>query len=270
MKEIDEADIDVAEQQAAQAEAALAEAIAEAQADGAEVARTLADLRARLGGHFKRGVVGLDALNDELEHLATPTVPLDRHETRVREARADAVRARMWVVAAMRDDLKRFGFELGDAVQLADRVRDALDRMRGERVDSTRRFERIRTSTAEMVAVDRQARPISRRRLPRIRLDADIDLHSISNFFIGHSENISDGGVFVATDREVAIGTEVELAFTLPDGVEIRGRGQVRWARPTAAGAVAGLGVQFIELTGAAQDAVQNFVRMRSPIVRPP
>ena len=32
----------------------------------------------------------------------------------------------------------------------------------------------------------------------------------------------------------VTVGTEVDIAFTLPDGVEIRGRGVVRWARGAA------------------------------------
>lgn len=274
MKEIDEVELARAEEQASHAERELVDAIAEAEADAAEVARVLSDLRARVAGHRERGVVGLDAVHEELDRLASPRVPLDRHHARVRDARADAVRARTWVVTAMRDDLARFALELGDVVEVADRARAALDRLRsGERVEPSRRLERLRTGTAELVALPAAHAPglaaSARRQLPRIRLETSIDMHSASNFFTGLSENISDGGVFVATDRDAPIGTEVELAFTLPDGVEIRGRGQVRWARRRRDGVVAGLGVQFIDLSGAAQDAVQNFVRVRSPIIHP-
>lgn len=265
----DEPDINVAEEQASRAEGQLVEAITESEADAAEVAYTLRELRTRLDEEIARGAVGLDELAAELARTVTPIVPMERHRERVREARADAVRARMWVVTAMRDDLKRFGFELGDAVRTADRVRDTLQRIKDERFHMTRRFDRIRTSTAEMVAVRDAKSPAARRQLPRIRIDAKIDLHSESNFFAGFSENISDGGVFVATDQQVPIGTEVDLAFTLPDGVEIRGRGAVRWVRDASPDAAPGLGVQFVNLSGAAHDAVQNFVRLRSPLFLP-
>lgn len=269
-RDLTERDIEQAEQQASQAEAALRALIAEHEADAAEVAYTLRELRMRVEEEIRREARGLEELFEKLKVASAPTVPTERHDARVLEARADAVRARTWVVAAMHDDLKRFTFELGDAVTLADEAREALQRVaETPRLNMTRRFERIRAVTADLVLERAAARlPKPRRQQPRVRLETAIDLHSDSNFFRGTSENISDGGVFVATSENIPVGTEVDLAFTLPDGVEIRGRGQVRWHRAEGEeGGGVGLGVQFVNLSGAAHDAVQNFLGLREPMV---
>ncbi|MFO0744336.1 MAG: TIGR02266 family protein [Myxococcota bacterium] len=270
-RELTDQEIVQAEEQASRAEAELREAITESEADAAEVAYTLRELRMRVEEEIRRGLPNLEGVLDDLNRASAPVVPLDRHHARLIEARADAVRARMWVVAGMQDDLKRFGFELADAVQTAEAAREALQKsVETPRVNMTRRFERIRAVTADLIAKQRIANPPTpRRQRPRVRLQAAIDLHSASNFFRGFSENISDGGVFIATEEQLPVGTEVDIAFTLPDGVEIRGRGVVRWARGAGPDSAAGLGVQFINLSGAASDAVQNFLTMREPLFHP-
>lgn len=253
-----------AEDDVARAEEELRQAIAEADADAADVAFTLHELRARAGDDSTLAVVG-----EALAKVRLPTLPLTAHEARVLEARADAVRARQWVVGAMHEDLERFRLELGDVVLAAERARDELQR-RSERprISPTRRFERIRAVTTDQVLAARPE-PSPRRQRPRARLDAAIDLHSDSNFFVGATENISDGGVFVATDKILDEGAEVDLVFTLPGGFEVRGRGLVRWHRAAAPGVEPGVGVQFVDLSGAVEDAVENFIALRRPLASP-
>jgi uncharacterized protein (TIGR02266 family) len=81
-----------------------------------------------------------------------------------------------------------------------------------------------------------------------------------------YTENLSSGGTFVATNRQLPIGTEVHLVLGFPGLVEpIAIAGTVRWNRP--AGEVeGGAGIQFEP--GEARDqlaAVVEKIRARDP-----
>jgi len=108
--------------------------------------------------------------------------------------------------------------------------------------------------------------PAAIRRQHRRKLEAKVDFGSDSNFFAGFSSDISEGGIFIATDSDLPLGTEVELRFTLPGDRDVACQGVVRWHRPGGPDLPAGLGVQFRDLSLAAQDAVQRFTRTRAPI----
>src|SRR5262249_9518057 len=71
------------------------------------------------------------------------------------------------------------------------------------------------------------------RRDPRKEVKVEIGLHGENNFYTGITENISKGGVFVATHEPHEIGAFVELEVTLP-GINrpIKTSGKVRWVRP--------------------------------------
>lgn len=61
-----------------------------------------------------------------------------------------------------------------------------------------------------------------------------------------YTENLSSGGTFVATHRELPIGTEVQLVLSFPGLLEpIAIDGVVRWTRGEADGA--GCGIEFAE-----------------------
>jgi uncharacterized protein (TIGR02266 family) len=100
----------------------------------------------------------------------------------------------------------------------------------------------------------------------RKSLEARVDLHSDSNFFSGFSSNISDGGLFIATEVDLPLGTEVDLRFSLPDGSIVASTGLVCWRRPPNPDLPTGLGLQFGHLTQAARDAVARFMKTRDPI----
>jgi Tfp pilus assembly protein PilZ len=58
---------------------------------------------------------------------------------------------------------------------------------------------------------------------------------------VSRVQDLNIGGLFVATDSPVALGTVVTVLLSVPEG-EIRGRAVVRNVAPT------GMGVEFVEL----------------------
>ena len=81
-----------------------------------------------------------------------------------------------------------------------------------------------------------------------------------------YTENLSTGGTFVATHRQLAIGTEVHLVLGFPGLLEpIAIAGTVRWHRP-AGELEAGAGIEFAP--GDARDklaAIVEKIRARDP-----
>jgi uncharacterized protein (TIGR02266 family) len=89
-----------------------------------------------------------------------------------------------------------------------------------------------------------------------------------------YTENLSSGGTFVATNRELPIGTQIQLVLSFPGLLEpIAIQGTVRWTRGNAANAgvippgdEAGAGIEF--QPGPARDQlaqVVNRIRTRDP-----
>lgn len=82
------------------------------------------------------------------------------------------------------------------------------------------------------------------------------------------TENLSSGGTFVATTRELPIGTQVQLVLSFPGLLEsISIEGTVRWKRGTGnAEGDAGAGIEFAPGTGRDQlAALIDKVRARDP-----
>jgi len=74
---------------------------------------------------------------------------------------------------------------------------------------------------------------------------------SARDFLIAYSENISRGGIFIATDNPPALREVVELSIQLPDGKPpVKTKAEVVHSltpdRARATGRVAGAGLQFI------------------------
>lgn len=107
-----------------------------------------------------------------------------------------------------------------------------------------------------------------RRKNPRAEIKADIGFHTESNFFTGFSGDVSDGGIFVATYDVLAEGTELSVSFVLPNGHHITARGRVTWVRPEneESGIQPGMGVAFMSLGIDDRDAIEAFMRERSPL----
>lgn len=100
----------------------------------------------------------------------------------------------------------------------------------------------------------------------RVDLEIEVNLRNEHTFFTGFSENVSEGGLFVATEAPYDVGEKVELSLSLMgDEAEVL-HGIVRWVRPggTSGGLPAGMGVQFVDLTKSTQKALQSFVDSRA------
>jgi len=108
-----------------------------------------------------------------------------------------------------------------------------------------------------------------RRSARRAAIEADIGFQSDTNFFTGFSEDISTGGIFVATFDIRPLGSEMQVSFTLPDGYLVCAQGIVRWAREyndTTPGVEPGMGVQFKDLSADDEAAINGFIEQREPI----
>jgi len=115
-----------------------------------------------------------------------------------------------------------------------------------------------------------QATAEGRRRSPRAHLEIEVDFFDETTFYNGFSENISAGGIFIATYKPVSLGTRISLSLTLPGEQTIEVTGTVRWVRdvrnPDESKASPGIGVQFEGLSAEAQRTIEEFVAQRPPM----
>ncbi|MBK6849928.1 MAG: TIGR02266 family protein [Proteobacteria bacterium] len=111
--------------------------------------------------------------------------------------------------------------------------------------------------------------PADRRACPRAPIEAEISLTSEHNLYAGIANDISEGGVFVATYQPLPVGTEVaiELSFEGVGGPRLRVNGEVRWHRgdKVASRAAPGMGLRFIDLQDDLRQWIAEFVRQREP-----
>ena len=109
-----------------------------------------------------------------------------------------------------------------------------------------------------------------RRTTERLTLQADIGLHSATQFFTGLTGDVSHGGIFVATWAPLPLGTEVTVSFVLPGGHQITAPGRVAWLKdPQGTGEgedTPGMGVRFTELSDEDRYAVEGFLARRPPL----
>jgi uncharacterized protein (TIGR02266 family) len=110
---------------------------------------------------------------------------------------------------------------------------------------------------------------VQERRVHR-RYSAHFEVNATSNhnFFTGFCQDISEGGIFLATHDIRPVGELVDLQFSLPCGHTVRTAGIVRWQRvcSTEEGAWPGIGVQFLALSPEDLRAIQAFFTQREPL----
>ncbi len=109
---------------------------------------------------------------------------------------------------------------------------------------------------------------IDRRRHPRLRLEVPVDIDQGHHLYLGNTADISDGGIFVRTDAPIRVGASVRLHLTSGHHV-ITVIGRVAWRRRPEAGAVAGIGVQFTEMSPHARATLRALMRELTPVLHP-
>ena len=100
----------------------------------------------------------------------------------------------------------------------------------------------------------------------RTSLEIEVSLESDHNFFMGLTENISEGGLFVCTHRLLEIGSCIEITLALPGPyAPVKLQAIVRWVRifNVASDTSPGMGLQFLDPPAATTDAIRSFLMLR-------
>ena len=115
----------------------------------------------------------------------------------------------------------------------------------------------FRSKAEEAERIKRERMEQEQRTSLRMKLHAQVTLTSESNFFMGLTENISEGGIFVSTFSPPAMGEQVELAIVVDEGDAVPVQGIVRWIRTDENGNPTGCGVQFTDITDDVRRAIE-------------
>ena len=105
----------------------------------------------------------------------------------------------------------------------------------------------------------------------RFDLEVKVDLESDHNFYTGLTQNISAGGLFIATHHLRRIGDRITLKFQLPGSEKsVEVETEVRWIRENSSlhrvDGSTGMGVRFINLSPEATDIIQAFIESRDSL----
>lgn len=104
---------------------------------------------------------------------------------------------------------------------------------------------------------------------PRVWVELEVSLGSEHNFYAGLAENLSAGGVFIATHQLQKVGSKIDLSLRVPDSAEVFELvGEVRWVRVynVHSDTSPGLGIRFEALTPEATAAIHRFLGQREPL----
>jgi type IV pilus assembly protein PilZ len=94
-----------------------------------------------------------------------------------------------------------------------------------------------------------------------------VNYHTTDSFFTDFADNISDGGMFIATPKPLKPGTRLSLEFLLPEcDYPIHVKAKVAWSRSVPSeGQQRGMGVKFDDLSPSAKNKINTIVkRLRS------
>ncbi len=110
----------------------------------------------------------------------------------------------------------------------------------------------------------------NRREFERVTYRVDVTVESESTFYNGFTENISTGGLFVATYDVRPLGQKVSLEFTIPGHRHrITIEGEICWLREyneTTPDMIPGMGVRFLNLEEPQMQAIERFIEHREPL----
>lgn len=239
------------------------------------------------------GDLTIPEIGARLQAAAIPELAVESAREKALAARQQALEARRQAsqdmqialhafqqqTSALTKELSEAEARLKEVVESATRARREQEAARSREAQRAR-AEAARTQSASRSSAPPASAPIAKstskgstaRSHTRVRLQANINLGSDSNFFTGFSTDISEGGVFVATVETVPRGTTVDLDFTLPGGRQLKASGVVRWLREPndhMPDLMPGLGVQFQDLQSEVASLISDFVRKREPLFFP-
>lgn len=291
-----EKELQRAEQEALTQEQALGARLSAVQAEAEQLRRRASQLVQEAQRVGREGAAAPDveqvrvrvALAAELPALELQGVAEKALDARLKavSARQDAVREMSSALDAyalqLRKTLTRLGTDASELATLQAESQRAAKEARAHAEQQARVKAAAEADKAsgggEQQALSRSAvappgaTTLPRRENSRVRMQAQVDLSSDSNFFTGFSTNLSEGGLFIATVERIALGTPVEVVFSVPGGAPLKVRGLVRWSREIndkAPEIFPGVGVQFLELDPQVAQSIKGFVAQREPLFFP-
>jgi uncharacterized protein (TIGR02266 family) len=104
---------------------------------------------------------------------------------------------------------------------------------------------------------------------PRPEVEANLGASSETNFYVGFSGEIAEGGVFVATYNTLEVGSVAAVTVTLPGGYEFRVPATVHFVRDPmdmSDESEPGMGLKFETLQNEHRELVLRFIRKRAPM----
>ena len=106
---------------------------------------------------------------------------------------------------------------------------------------------------------------LNERSAPRLEARLVASVEADAGCHVGFTENLSEGGAFVATRAPRSVGDEVSLVIALPDLALVHARGTVRWLRTPSKrnGMSAGIGIRFERLSPLDAVRIQDFLSNR-------
>lgn len=103
-----------------------------------------------------------------------------------------------------------------------------------------------------------------------LSVNFEVSVDGPHNFFAGFTQDISKGGVFLATHQVYPIGTKMTLFFEI-EGVKVEVEAVVRWTRKPEniihSDIHPGMGLQFIDPDEKLVKAFDHFLAKKDPIL---
>ncbi len=111
-----------------------------------------------------------------------------------------------------------------------------------------------------------------RRAAQRTAFDIHVGVATKHRLFVGLVDNISSGGLFIATDEALQTGDKIEVRFRIPDvDHEFHKQGKVVWVRPydelgNDRNTQAGAGIKILDLSEDEQRMLNTFIANHDPL----
>lgn len=103
-----------------------------------------------------------------------------------------------------------------------------------------------------------------RRAHPRVSVSVELDFECQHNLYVGRTRDLSLGGLFIETDVEIPVGTQIDVRLTMFKKA-FSLRCEVAWAL-FEGDRCTGFGVRFLHLPAQTAKTLQAFMALRQPI----
>lgn len=103
----------------------------------------------------------------------------------------------------------------------------------------------------------------------KVDVNTMLNMNTDHQFYNGFSENIEEGGIFVATFDPKSVGEKVVVNFKLPGGHAVTAQGVVQFVReynPLTPETAPGMGVRFTALMRDDKEAIEKYLKQRDPM----